>query len=118
MMMVRTEVYRELGGFASVFDPHGPEDIDFSLRLRNAGYDTRYVPAALGYHRGSQTFGAGRYSLDYTRNRVMQWLRFLWRHGTLSQRIGFFLIGAPYRGVRIGFRFARALMRLGGRAPT
>jgi GT2 family glycosyltransferase len=111
MMMVRTDVYRELGGFASTFDPHGPEDIDFSLRLRKAGYGTRYVPAALGYHRGSQTFGAARHSFAYTRNRTLQWLRFLFRHGTATDRMAFFLIGAPYRGLRISTRFLRSLAR-------
>lgn len=111
MNLVRTDVFQELGGFSSAYDPHGPEDIDFSLRLLAAGFGTRYVPAALGYHRASQTFGATRFSVAYTRNRVLQWLRFLRRHGSPLQQVGFFLVGAPFRAVRIVVRNLRLTMQ-------
>ena len=36
-MMVRTDVFHLLNGFDPAFDPFGPEDLDFSLRLQEAG---------------------------------------------------------------------------------
>jgi O-antigen biosynthesis protein len=113
MMMVRADVFRHLGGFETCFDPHGPEDLDFSLRLQAAGFGSRYVPAALGYHRGSQTFAGGRRSLAYARNRVRQWLRFLGRHGSTIDKIAFFLIGAPVRAVRMTARLLRGAVSRG-----
>jgi GT2 family glycosyltransferase len=113
MMMVRADVFRQLGGFESCFDPHGPEDLDFSLRLQASGYRSRYVPAALGYHRGSQTFAGGRHSLAYTRNRIRQWLRFLRRHGSAIDQLAFFVVGAPFRGVRMAVRLLRGAVRPG-----
>jgi GT2 family glycosyltransferase len=108
MMMVRADVFRQLGGFDERFNPYGPEDLDFSLRLQAAGYGSRYVPTALGYHRGSQTFAGAPQSLAYTRNRVRQWLRFLYRHGSLKDKVGFFLVGAPFRAARMAVRLARS----------
>jgi GT2 family glycosyltransferase len=111
MMMVRADVFRKLGGFESGFDPHGPEDLDFSLRLQAAGFGSRYVPAAVGYHRGSQTFASGRHSLPYLRNRIRQWLRFLGRHGSAVDQLAFFVVGAPFRGIRIAARLLRSAVR-------
>jgi len=94
-MMVRTDVFRELGGFDPVFDPFGPEDLDFSLRLRKAGYAALYIPKAVAYHAVSHTFGSG-YTKDYAYHKVRHWHLFMRRHASLPQKIGFFLMGAPY----------------------
>ena len=63
-MIVRTDVYRELGGF----DPRMSlqrEDLDLCWRAWIAGYRVRVVPMAIGYHvnageRGGRAFGEGR----------------------------------------------------------
>lgn len=102
-MMVRTDVFQELNGFDRVFGPFGPEDMDFSLRLQNAGYQALYVPRAVGYHQVSHTFGKG-YSEDYARHKSRHWLLFMRRHATLPQKIGFFLIGAPYLALKVAVR--------------
>lgn len=47
-MGIRREVYQELGGFAGL--RYG-EDIDFSLRIAEAGYRVRLFPAAWVYHK-------------------------------------------------------------------
>lgn len=47
-MGIRREVYQELGGFAGL--RYG-EDIDFSLRIVEAGYRVRLFPAAWVYHK-------------------------------------------------------------------
>jgi GT2 family glycosyltransferase len=103
LMMVRSAIFEELGGFDPLFDPYGPEDLDFGLRARAAGYNALYVPNAVAYHPSSpgRTFQGGARSWGYLVNRVRQWLRFLHRHGSLRERLAFYLVGGPRRLVRL-----------------
>ena len=94
-MMVRTEVFRELDGFDPLFDPFGPEDLDFSLRLQKRGYAALYIPQAVAYHAVSHSFGAG-YTAVYAKAKASHWLRFLRRHGSPLEKLGFALVGAPW----------------------
>jgi GT2 family glycosyltransferase len=105
-MMVRSSVFEELGGFDSSFDPFGPEDLDFSLRMQDAGYRSLYVPSAIAYHAVSHTFGAG-YTEEYARHKTRHWMMFLRRHGTGYQKLGFFVLGAPYLALKVFSREAR-----------
>ena len=47
-MGIRAEVYRELGGFSSM---RFGEDIDFSIRILQAGHSSRLFPGAWVYHK-------------------------------------------------------------------
>jgi glycosyltransferase involved in cell wall biosynthesis len=47
-MGVKTEVFKKLGGFS---DMRYGEDIDFSIRIFNAGYTVRLFPDAFVYHK-------------------------------------------------------------------
>lgn len=105
-MMVRSDLFQDLGGFDAVFDPFGPEDLDFSLRLQKAGYHALYVPQAVAYHVVSHSFGEG-YSEDYARHKSRHWLTFMRRHASPLQQLGFFLLGAPYLAVRVMLREGR-----------
>lgn len=102
-MMVRADVFRQLGGFDEIFSPFGPEDLDFSLRLQKAGYKALYVPQAIAYHVVSHTFGEG-YSEEYARHKTQHWFTFMRRHATPVQKVGFFLIGLPYLTGRVVIR--------------
>ena len=93
-MMVRSRIFEALGGFDEAFNPFGPEDLDFSLRVLEAGYRNLYVPTAVAYHKVSHTLVAG-YSEDYARRKVTSWFRLLKRHAPPMQRLGFYLIGGP-----------------------
>jgi GT2 family glycosyltransferase len=130
-MLVRRDVFEQLDGFDASFNPFGPEDIDFSLRLQKAGYAALYVPQALAYHEVSHSYGAG-YTENYARGKVQHWVRFLRRHGSPLQKLAFFCIGAPFivlrmivregrRGnlgaVRGAFRGAIDLLRSSSRSP-
>jgi GT2 family glycosyltransferase len=107
-MMVRAEIFEELGGFDSRFDPFGPEDLDFSLRLQRRGYAARYIPKAMAYHEVSHTFdGHGRYTAQYARLKAQHWLYFLGRHGTPLQKLGFALGGIPLIVARMAARELR-----------
>jgi len=103
-MMVRADVFAELDGFDSIFDPFGPEDLDFSLRMQRRGYKALYVPRAVAYHAVSHTFEGGDYSAVYARSKARHWLRFLRRHGTPIQKLGFAVVGAPWIALRMTVR--------------
>lgn len=105
-MLVRSDVFRQLGGFDPAFNPYGPEDLDFALRARQAGYYSLYTPRAVVFHERSQTFEGGHYTERYASNKAQKWLLFMNRHATRAQRLGFYLIGAPYL-------LTRALIREG-----
>jgi GT2 family glycosyltransferase len=103
-MLTRVDVFRELGGFDSRFDPVGPEDLDYSLRLQKAGYRALYCPRALAYHAVGHTFGGGRYTEAYARHKARNWFVFLRRHAPLHQKLGFLLISAPFLVLRLVVR--------------
>jgi GT2 family glycosyltransferase len=77
--------------------------IDFSLRLKKSGYKALYIPAAVGYHEVSHTYGKG-YSEDYARHKSRHWLAFMRRHASLREKLGFIFLGAPYLVVNVIFR--------------
>lgn len=105
-MMVRTALFEELGGFDLTFNPFGPEDLDFSLRLQKAGYKALYAPQAVAYHTVSHTFGEG-YSEAYARHKSRHWFHFMRRHASPLQQLGFFVLGAPYLAVQVILREGR-----------
>lgn len=107
-MMVRADLFQALGGFDSAFDPFGPEDLDFSLRLQRRGYHALYVPSAMAYHEVSHTFERARgYSATYARVKAQHWLRFLARHGSLPQKVAFACAGVPLIAARMAVRELR-----------
>jgi GT2 family glycosyltransferase len=105
-MMIRSEVFRDVGGFDLIFNPYGPEDLDFVFRVRKAGWRTRYVADSVIYHEllPSRTFEKGSYSEIYARNRVRHWLIFLGRHGSVLQKLVFWVFTAPLLLLRVVFR--------------
>jgi GT2 family glycosyltransferase len=103
-MMVRADIFEMLGGFDSQFDPFGPEDLDFSLRLQKDGYLALYAPDAVAYHEVSHTTGGDGYSESYAEHRSRHWLTFMSRHASVVQKLGFYLLGAPLITLRILWR--------------
>jgi len=55
VMLVRIEALREVGLFDAKFFANS-EDVDLSLRVREAGYAIRYVPTARVWHREGVSF--------------------------------------------------------------
>lgn len=100
-MMVRSNLFRDLGGFDETFNPFGPEDLDFSLRLQSKGWEAWYVPQAVAYHDVSHTFGGGDYSEEYAAHRSSHWLRLMRRHARVRDWIGFILVGVPIIAMRV-----------------
>ncbi len=106
-VFVRTDVFLELGGFDPVFDPYGPEDLDFSLRAIRAGYRCLYAPAALIWHDPTQTFEEGRYTENLVRYKARHWHVFLHRHAPLWKRVAFYGAGLPLILLRMIVREGR-----------
>lgn len=55
MLMLRQDVWRELGGFDESFHPVWFEDVDLLRRAVSAGYRVRYVPTAVARHKGAHS---------------------------------------------------------------
>ncbi len=108
-MLVRTRVFRELQGFDPAFDPYGPEDLDFGLRAREKGYRGLYVPGALVFHeaRPGRSYEGGQYTEQFAKNRMRTWLLFMGRHASWAEKLGFVLLGGPYRAIRLLVREVR-----------
>jgi GT2 family glycosyltransferase len=108
-MLVRNDVFHELGGFDTAFDPYGPEDLDFGLRAFKAGYRALYVPRSIIFHasRPGRTLDKGTYSREFAASRARHWFLLMRRHASRLQKMGFFLLGAPCLLVALGVREAR-----------
>lgn len=80
-MAVRRSAFEEVSGFDEGFD-FLDADIDFSIRLRAAGWHVQVDPSLLAYHKGGGSFQTtSKRVLRYHRNR---W-RLLSKHGLISQ---------------------------------
>ena len=72
-MFVRTDLYREVGGFDERFFMFY-EDVDLGWRLNLLGHRVRYVPGSVAYHRHHVTmkkFGSFRESYLHERNALL-----------------------------------------------
>ena len=58
VMAVDRRRFLELGGFDPLYLPGRLEDLDFAFRGYMAGYQARYVPQAVAYHKGQVSFNA------------------------------------------------------------
>lgn len=96
-ILVETEAFERVEGFDEGFNPYGAADVDFSLRLKKAGYRCYYVPEAVVYHERTQTLGSGQYNADYTRQKARYWYRLVRKHASPLQKMGFWLVGVPIR---------------------
>jgi len=95
-VMFRREAFEELGGWDEQFHPVWFEDVDFFMRLRNAGWKVRFVPSVRATHGGGHSVGA----LDAASRRSYWYgslLRYSAKHlGPLRTR---FVAGAVILGV-------------------
>jgi GT2 family glycosyltransferase len=111
----RRSVIVECDGLDEVFNPYGFEDLDYSLRVKRAGYLVGYVPASIIYHKGSKT-GFSTYTEEYTAIKGKHLKTFMKRHATPFQLLCFNLL-LPLLGMRTLIREAskgniKAVLRL------
>ena len=78
-LMIRRDVWQELGGFDEKFYPLWFEDVDFCRRVKDKGYCILYTPLAVVKHTGGHSLA--KISLE---NRQLYWygsvLRFAAKH--------------------------------------
>jgi N-acetylglucosaminyl-diphospho-decaprenol L-rhamnosyltransferase len=74
-LLVRREVFAEIGGFDEQFSPAWFEDVDYCRRLAGAGKELFVVPAARARHVG----GASLEHMPYARF-IDLWYRNMWRY--------------------------------------
>jgi len=75
--LMRSRVFQEVGLLDETFSPYGPEDVDWSLRLRDAGYRLVMEPTAKVWHRVSSPSQA---NLEKTKHLASGYALFLRIH--------------------------------------
>jgi GT2 family glycosyltransferase len=97
-VLARREAIERCSGFDDSYNPYGWEDVDFSLRVRAAGYTIRYAPSAVCWHSGGIP-GRGRVAA-YERGKIANYMRLMRRHATVGDWLTF-LAMLPIRGSRL-----------------
>ena len=102
--LVRRDVFESINGFDTRFNPYGPEDLDFSLRVRKAGFRCLYVPSSLIFHDPSRGLAGSLFSEAYAARKAKNWLLLLRKHASALEMLGFLFVGIPYALLRVLFR--------------
>lgn len=102
--LVRRDVFEQIGGFDPGFDPYGPEDLDFSLRVWKSGHSCLYVPSSLVFHDPSWSFAESRFNEAYAAQKAKSWLLFMRKHASALEKLGFLFVGIPHAFFRVLFR--------------
>jgi GT2 family glycosyltransferase len=99
VLMVRRDLFEEVGGFDGAFLPAWFEDVDLAARIRKSGRLMRYVPSARATHVGGTTMRSLAYK-DYLPLYTRNACRYLERHAAPPTRLavrGVLLAGALLR---------------------
>jgi GT2 family glycosyltransferase len=98
-VLARRDALNRCGGFDERYNPYGWEEVDLSLRMREAGFTIRYEPGAVCWHAGG-TPGRGHRVLVYEQSKIANYYRLMRRHATLAEWCSFLLI-LPFRAFRL-----------------
>ena len=104
-LLVKKEALRALKGFDGHFNPYGWGEVDLSIRAKDLGYKTLYVPSAIIYHKGCKV-GRGPIP-DYEKYKTRNYLFLMKRHARGMQKVTV-LISILVRGL---FRFIALAVR-------
>lgn len=78
-LLVRADVFRQLGGFDPRFFPAWFEDVDLCARLKESGFSIRFVPSVRVRHSGGSTMRTLAYR-DYLPLYTRNLFRYLQKH--------------------------------------
>jgi GT2 family glycosyltransferase len=107
-LLVKTSCFRQVQGFDEDYFAY-MEDVDLGLRLREAGWRLRAVPASVVHHRPSSSSGGG-YSRARKYANAVNSVRFLRRHGGAAGWLAF----ACFDVLGLPLAWAREALRHGG----
>jgi GT2 family glycosyltransferase len=108
-VLARREALERSGCFDESYNPYGWEEVDLSLRVRQAGYTIRYAPRALCWHAGG-TPGRGHRILAYERGKMVNYARLMARHASVGEWVSFVAL-SPIRAARLFSSQLRSLLR-------
>jgi hypothetical protein len=111
-LLVRRSAWLRVSGFDERFHPVWFEDVDFCLRIHNAGLRVRYSPAVRAAHQGAHSVGA----LDWG-DRQLYWYENLLRYAGIHFRRPGVLACALSAGIGAFGRGMWQAIRRGSLAP-
>jgi GT2 family glycosyltransferase len=86
-LLIRRSALADIGGMDERFFLYC-EDVDVCHRLRDAGHDVRYIPAAVAHHVGGASAGRGTTLPIYARSRVLYARKYYRRPLVAIERVG------------------------------
>ena len=116
VVLARYGALERCRGFDERYNPYGWEEVDLSLRMREAGYTVQYAPRAVCWHAGG-TPGRGRRLARYEIGKVVNYLRLMRRHATPREWLGFLAL-LPVRASQLLTAQLKGLARQSRRPPT
>ena len=111
-LLIRRQAWARIGGFDEGFRPVWFEDVDFCVRIKEAGYRIRYEPLAIAVHLGGHSIC----SLDWCQ-RQLYWYGNLLRFAGLHFRPWGLLLVALTVGFGAAIRGSWEALRRGSVAP-
>lgn len=78
-LLLRKTVFNEINGFDEFYDPTCFEDTDFSLKIRDAGYELAYTPYSGIMHLPHQTTKSGSAAHAALMNRNGDYFQSKWK---------------------------------------
>jgi len=103
-MFVRASVLRAVGGFCEWFKMYS-EDVDLSLRIRNAGYDLYAAPEAVVRHKFGAASARVRFKKIFFCERNSYWV--VLRNFPLLWVLISYALCVPFRGAIAGYMFLK-----------
>lgn len=73
--LIPTELFKDMGGFAEIYNPGGFDDDDLSFRIRRAGYKLLFAKDTFVHHYGSITINT-----DYEKQNLLARNRWIFFH--------------------------------------
>ena len=92
-VMLRKDLYDEIGGFDAVNTPDGHSDVDFSFKIMEAGYRCVYTPHAVLIHIGNHSWSAKKKKDKSSIFCIKRWGKYMSRdrYYTKSMRNAYYL---------------------------
>lgn len=104
-MLIKSEALRQVGLFDEKYFMY-LEDVDLSIRMKKKGYEIKFVPNALLWHKVAQSSGIGSDLNDYfiSRNRLlfgMKYASLRTKLALIRESLKFFIFGRHWQAVGV-----------------